>query len=124
MTSVGMIGAGRWGSNWIRTLANLPDVELRWVCDLNPASLDAVQRQFPQVRTTGRLEDLLEDAFLDAVVIATIAPTHFDVARRALGAGKHVMIEKPMTLTTSDAVALTALARKLRRTLMVGHLLE
>lgn len=124
MTTVGMIGAGRWGGNWIRTLAQLPGTQLRWVCDVSPASLDKIRHQFPQVQTTTRLEDLLEDPTLDGIVIATIAPTHFDVARRGLQAGKHVMVEKPMTLTTKDAVELTDLAQRLHRVLMVGHLLE
>src|SRR5947209_16253163 len=124
MTTVGMIGAGRWGGNWIRTLAALPGTQLRWVCDVSPASLDKTRQQFPHVKTTTRLDDLLEDATLDGVVIATIAPTHFDVASKALEAGKHVMVEKPMTLTTKDAVELTDLAQRLHRVLMVGHLLE
>jgi predicted dehydrogenase len=124
MTAIGMLGAGNWGSNWIRTLAGMPDVELRWCCDLNAASLERVRRQFPQVQTTTRLQDLLEDATLEGVVIATIAPTHFPVAKAALEAGKHVMVEKPMTLTTADAGALTTLARQRSRVLMVGHLLE
>ena len=124
MTTVGMIGAGRWGGNWIRTLAALPNTELRWVCDVSPASLDKVRQQFPRVQTTTRLDDLLHDSTLDGIVIATIAPTHFDVARQALRAGKHVMVEKPMTLTTRDAIELTELADRLHRVLMVGHLLE
>jgi len=76
------------------------------------------------VRTTSRLEDLFEDRTLDAVVIATIAPTHFDVAGRAILAGKHVMVEKPMTLTAAHAEALNELADRKQRVLMVGHLLE
>jgi predicted dehydrogenase len=71
-----------------------------------------------------QLDDLLADKTLDGVVIATIAPTHFDVARKAILAGKHVMVEKPMTLTTGDATELTELAQKRHRVLMVGHLLE
>lgn len=124
MTTVGMIGAGRWGGNWIRTLAVLPGVQLRWVCDVSTASLDRIRLQFPTVQTTTRLDDLLADASLDGIVIATIAPTHFDVARKAILAGKHVMVEKPMTLTTADAIELTELARRRHRVLMVGHLLE
>src|ERR1043166_7182482 len=124
MTSVGMIGAGRWGFNWVRTLASLPGVSLRWCCDVSPASLDRVHAAFPHGRTTTHLDDLIEDDTLDAVVIATIAPTHFDVASRALIAGKHVMVEKPMTLTTADAHALTELADSRAKVLMVGHLLE
>ncbi|MBI2808600.1 MAG: Gfo/Idh/MocA family oxidoreductase [Planctomycetes bacterium] len=124
MTTIGMIGAGRWGGNWIRTLAQLPGTQLRWVCDVSPTSLDKIRQQFPQVQTTTRLDDLLGDSTLDGIVIATIAPTHFDVAHRALTAGKHVMVEKPMTLTTKDAIILTDLARRTHRVLMVGHLLE
>ena len=124
MTTVGMICAGRWGFNWVRTLATLPNAALRWCCDVSPASLDKVRAAFPQVQTTSALDELLADPVLDAVVIATIAPTHYDVARRALLAGKHVLVEKPMTLTSADAHALTALARQQRRVLMVGHLLE
>ena len=61
MTVIGMIGAGRWGSNWIRTLAAMPNVDLRWCCDLSESSLERVAQQFPKVKTTSRLDDLLED---------------------------------------------------------------
>jgi predicted dehydrogenase len=124
MTTIGMIGAGRWGGNWIRTLSALPGTQLRWVCDVSPVSLERVKQQFPHVQTTTQLDDLLHDKSLDGIVIATIAPTHFTVASKALSAGKHVLVEKPMTLTTSDAVALTDQAARLHRVLMVGHLLE
>jgi predicted dehydrogenase len=124
MVTVGMIGAGRWGFNWVRTLAALPGASLRWCCDVSPASLDRVRGQFPHVQTTTNVDELLADTSLDAVVIATIAPTHFDVACQALAANKHVMVEKPMTLTTADAYALRAQAAQRRRVLMVGHLLE
>lgn len=124
MTTIGMIGAGNWGSNWIRTLAGMAEVQLRWCCDLNETSLERVRRQFPHVKTTTRLDDLFNDPAVEGVVLATIAPTHFDVARRALETGKHVLVEKPMTLTTADAVELTRLAKERGRILMVGHLLE
>jgi predicted dehydrogenase len=124
MIVLGTIGAGRWGSNWLRTLASLPATELRWCCDVSPASLDLVRRQFPQVNTTTRLEDLLDDPTLAGIVIASSAPTHFEIARRAVLAGKHVLVEKPMTLTTREAVQLTELASRHQRVLMVGHLLE
>ena len=114
MTAIGMIGAGRWGSNWVRTLAAMPQVELRWCCDLNEGSLERVRQQFPQVQTTTCLDDLLSDTTLDGVVIATIAPTHFEVAQQALTAGKHVLVEKPMTLTTAQALELSDLSRRHR----------
>jgi predicted dehydrogenase len=124
MTVIGMIGAGSWGSNWVRTLAGMKEVDLRWVCDLNEATLERVRRQYPHVRTSTRLDDLFDDPGVEGVVIASIAPTHHAVARQALQAGKHVMVEKPMTLATHDAVELTELARQRGQVLMVGHLLE
>jgi len=124
MTTVGMIGAGRWGGNWIRTLASLPGTQLRWVCDVSSTALERIRQHYPNVKTTTRVDDLCEDPGLDGLVIATIAPTHFDVARKAMLAGKHVMVEKPMTLTTRDAIELTEIAQRLHRVLMVGHLLE
>lgn len=124
MVGIASIGAGAWGSNWIRTLAGMPEVQLRWVCDVMPASLEKVRRQYPQTKTTTRVEDLLEDPDVQGIVIASIAPTHFDVARKAILAGKHVMVEKPMTLTTADALELNELANARGRVLMVGHLLE
>jgi predicted dehydrogenase len=124
MTVLAMIGAGRWGSNWIKTLAGMTDIELRWVCDVSPASLEQVRSRFPHVRTSTCLNELLDDDAVEGVVIASIAPTHYDVTRQAIEAGKHVMVEKPMTLTSRDANALTQLAQEKGRVLMVGHLLE
>lgn len=124
MTRIAMIGAGRWGSNWVRTLAAMKEAELCCVCDLHEPTLDRIRSQYPSVRMTSNLDDVMEDDSIDAVVIATIAPTHFDVAKRAILSGKHVMVEKPMTLTTSESIELTDLARLRGRVLMVGHLLE
>jgi predicted dehydrogenase len=124
MTTVGIIGAGRWGRNWIRTLSALPGASLRWVCDVSAASLERIGLLPPGTQITSRYDDLLSDPALDAIVIATIAPTHTNLARQALLAGKHVLVEKPMTLTTRDAVELTELAQERQRVLMVGHLLE
>lgn len=124
MTRIALVGAGRWGSNWARTLASLPQTELRWICDVNEGTLERVGAQHPSVPLTTNLQDLWSDESLDAVVIATIAPTHFDVAKQALNAGKHTLVEKPMTLTTAEAAELNELAARRGRILMVGHLLE
>jgi len=102
----------------------MPEAELRWVCDVSEASLEQVRAQFPVVKTSTRLGDLLEDDGLAGLVIASSAATHFDVASQALRAGKHVLVEKPMTLITGDALELTRLAQEKGRVLMVGHLLE
>jgi predicted dehydrogenase len=124
MAVLGLIGCGAWGSNWARTLAAMTGVELRWCSDLQPAGLAKIGRQLPQARTTADAGEVLNDPAVDGVVIATTAVTHFDLARRALLAGKHVLVEKPLTLRVADAVALHRLAEQRRRVLMVGHLLE
>ncbi len=124
MTGIGMVGAGKWGGNWLRTLASLPEVNLRWVCDLNEELLKKIKAQFPNVQTTTSYTDLLEDPETEGIVLATIAPTHFALGKRALEAGKHLLVEKPMTLTTKDAVELNRIAHAHRRILMVGHLME
>jgi len=124
MTGIGLVGVGKWGENWLRTLASIPDISLRWCCDLNEALLAKVRKDYPKVPTTTSFDDLLRDPATEGVVIASIAPTHFPLAKRALEAGKHVMVEKPMTLTGSDALELNRLADRCRRVLMVGHLME
>jgi predicted dehydrogenase len=124
MFGIGVVGAGAWGSNWIRTLVSMPEVRLRGVCDLSRELLTRVHRQYPGLPTTNRIEDLLDDVEISGIVIATTAATHFALATQAILAGKHVLVEKPLTLRTVDALALQRLARDQGRLLMVGHLLE
>jgi predicted dehydrogenase len=124
MTGLALVGAGKWGGNWLRTLASLPEVNLRWVCDLNAELLAKVRQTYPNVSTTSRFDDLLADPETDGVVVASIAPTHFPLGKKALGAGKHVLVEKPMTLTAADAAELNRVASRAGRVLMVGHLME
>ncbi|QXD14164.1 Gfo/Idh/MocA family oxidoreductase [Rhodocaloribacter litoris] len=120
---LGQVGIGYWGKNLLRNFAGLPDVTLAWACDQREDVLAAVARQYPEVRTTHRFEDLLEDPALDAVVIATETPRHFPMAEAALQAGKHVFVEKPMAQTAAEAERLVELAETHDRRLMVGHLL-
>ncbi len=120
---VGVIGAGRWGRNHVRDLARLPGAELRWVCDLDPSALRAAEQLAPTARLTGELERVLDDGQVEAVVVATDSARHVAPALAALGAGKHVLVEKPMTLDPETAVELAAASAARRRLLMVGHLL-
>jgi predicted dehydrogenase len=124
MTGLGLVGAGKWGGNWLRTLAGMSEVDLRWCCDLNEGLLAKVRQTYPKVPTTTTFDDLLRDPACEGLVIASIAPTHFPLAKKALEAGKHVLVEKPMTLTAADAAALNRVAERAGRTLMVGHLME
>jgi len=122
--SVAVIGAGYWGKNLVRNFATARRCTLKCVCDINEGLLAAHQRSFPAVRTTSDAGVVLDDPGVQAVVIATPVPTHFELARRALQAGKHVYVEKPLTLRAADARALIEQAQQAGRKLMVGHLLE
>jgi predicted dehydrogenase len=121
---VAVAGLGYWGPNIARNLAALPGVELAWCCDPSEASRERVAPSFPRTRFTGDIDEVLADASVDAVALATPVPTHAALARRVLEAGKHCFVEKPMAQSSADAEAVVAAAERADRTLMVGHLLE
>lgn len=121
--ALGLAGLGHWGPNLLRNFAALPGCTVRVCCDRDPAALERVRRQYPGLALTSRFEELLA-APLQAVVIATPAPTHYELARAALLAGMHVFVEKPIALDVAQAEELVRLADERRRVLMVGHLLE
>jgi predicted dehydrogenase len=121
LTRLGVAGLGHWGPNLARNFDEL--AELTWLCDVEPTSLDRFARRHPQARLTGSFDDLLADSALEAVVIATPVVTHHELSRQALGAGKHVFVEKPMSLHAAEAEELCALAEERELVLMPGHLL-
>lgn len=122
--SVGIVGLGGWGKNLVRNYHENPGAELAWLCDLDESKLQKLQGQFPARSTTREFQDLVDDKSLDAIVIATTAPSHFKLCRDALLAGKDVYVEKPFVLSVADAKELIRIADDLGRILMVGHLLE
>ena len=120
MISVGVAGCGYWGPKHIRVCNERSDAKLVAVCDLDSKKLQQVKGQYPAVKTTTRFDEMLESG-IDAVVIATPVNTHYHLAREALLHNKHVMIEKPMTSSSEEAIRLIDLAEKRNLTLMVGH---
>jgi predicted dehydrogenase len=121
MTKIGLVGLGYWGPNLARNFGEL--AELRWLCDLDPELQEGFAARYPNARMTGAFDELLNDPELEAVVIATPAPTHYELAKRALEAGKHVLVEKPPALNAADAEDLVATAEATGLVLMPGHLL-
>ncbi len=121
--TVGLAGLGYWGPNLARNLDDLPGLTLTWICDRDEAALERAAPRFPDARRTTRFEDLLEDESLDAVAVATPVVTHFELAREALLADKHVFVEKPLALSSTLAEQLVALAEERGLVLMPGHLL-
>jgi predicted dehydrogenase len=121
---VGVVGLGYWGPNLARNFHGLPDADLVWCCDASEQARERVAPMVPGTRMTDRLEDLLEDDTLDAIVLATPVPSHAELAVRVLEAGKHCFVEKPLAQSVADAERAVAAAESSGRTLMVGHLLE
>jgi predicted dehydrogenase len=118
---VGVVGLGYWGPNLVRNLHDLDGAEVRWVCDLRADQLEKVRRRYPAVRVTDDYRDLIEDAELDAIAIATPVATHYPLAMQALKAGKHVFVEKPLAGSSAEAQDLIAAADERGVALMPGH---
>ena len=121
---VGVVGLGYWGPNVARNLNAIDGAELRWCCELDPDRTARWSPVFPTARFTTDFEEMLAEDELDAVAITTPASDHAALAGRALEAGKHCFVEKPLTHTTADAAELIRKAEEADRVLMVGHLLE
>src|SRR3954452_18915761 len=110
--NIGVIGCGYWGPNLLRNFAENEAEELRWICDMDEARLSAMGRRYPMAQTTTTYRDLVADPELHAVAIVTPVATHFPLAKELLTAGKHVLVEKPLTSTADEAVELIELASK------------
>ena len=121
MINVGVIGYGYWGPNLVRNFMANSDARIISVCDRESTRLEKVQSLYPAVRTTTRSEDLISDTEVDALVIATPVVSHYDLAMAALSAGKHVFVEKPITVTSEQACRLIDEAARRKLTLLVDH---
>jgi len=118
---VAVVGSGYWGKNLVRNFHNLG--ALAAVCDSDAEKLRLIGKQYPGCRTGASYDEVLKDAAIQAVVIATPAESHSSLVRKALLSGKDVFVEKPLSLTVDEGESLTALASETQRVLMVGHLL-
>jgi len=118
---VGVVGAGYWGPNLIRNLAELPGSPLAAVADANPTRLDYIRARYPAVALYDAGAILFNAPGIDAVVIATPAETHYALAREALLAGKHVFVEKPLATSGAQCLELAHIAHDRGLTLMAGH---
>jgi predicted dehydrogenase len=121
VTKVGLAGLGYWGPNLARNFDEL--AELAWLCDLSDEQRARISSRYPDARLTANFDEMLADDSVDAVVVATPVVTHAELAKRALEAGKHVLVEKPPALTAGEVEELVATAEANERVLMPGHLL-
>ena len=121
MINIGIVGYGYWGPNLVRNFAETPGAQVAAVADLDTAKLELVRRRFPAVKTTTNFQDLLADASIDAIAVATPVSTHFEIGMAALRAGKHLWLEKPMAETSYQAHKLVDEAERRGRVLIVDH---
>jgi len=118
---VAIIGCGYWGMNYVRIFNELTDARVLAVCDQSAERLNEVARRFPGLYLTTQIDDAVSQPDVEAVVVCTEASTHFNVTRRLLMAGKHVLVEKPLTTIAADSEKLIDLAESNSAILMVGH---
>jgi predicted dehydrogenase len=116
-----VVGYGYWGPNLARNVAECPELQLRALCDPDPARLASFVQRHPEARAYGELEQVLADPTIEAIVLATPPQTHHALARQALEAGRHVLVEKPLATRLDEAHELVDIARESGRVLMPGH---
>jgi predicted dehydrogenase len=119
--TVAVVGCGYWGPNLIRNFNALPECKVRYVCDKDEKRLAHMKQLYPSVEPTKDFEKIVGDKEVDAVVVATPVHLHYELAKKALEAGKHTFVEKPMTQTSEQSNELVQIAAKKKLTLMVGH---
>ncbi len=124
MCTIGVVGLGYWGPNLVRNLIENRNCTRVTVCDIDPAAIERITRRYPTAVPYPRFDDMLADPELSGVMIATPIHTHYELARKAILAGKHVFVEKPFTSSTDQAVNLLTLAEAQKLVVGVGHTFE
>jgi predicted dehydrogenase len=118
---VGVVGCGYWGPNLVRNFRSLSDCQLKMMCDISRERLKHLVSLYPDVKGEEHYDHMLNGVGVDAVVIATSVKLHFPMAKAALQAGKHVLIEKPMAASSEQCAELVDIAREKGLVLMIGH---
>ncbi len=118
---VGVVGCGYWGPNLVRNFRSLPDCSLKMMCDISEQRLEHLRGLYPEVEGERDYGHMLNGAGLDAIVVATAVKLHFPMAKAALLAGKHTLIEKPMAASAAECEELVQIAKQKGVVLMVGH---
>ncbi|MFX0132631.1 MAG: Gfo/Idh/MocA family protein [Candidatus Hodarchaeota archaeon] len=122
--NIAVVGCGYWGPNLVRNFNQLSTCRIVKCCDLCEEKLKRIKTLYPNIQTTSRLEEILEDSSIDGVAIATPVYTHFDIGKKCLDRDKHVMIEKPLASSSKKCMDLIQLAESKNKVLMVGHTFE
>lgn len=118
---VGIVGCGYWGPNLVRNFRSLPNCTVKAMCDVSESRLKHMRSLYPEVEGTNDYSHMLNGIELDAVIVASPVKHHFPLAKAALLAGKHTMIEKPMAASTAECEELVDIAERMGLILMTGH---
>jgi len=119
---IAIIGAGYWGKNLVRNFHKLG--VLKTICDGSQSVREDMTKTYPDVVITDEINEVLKDADIKGIIIAAPAALHYDIAERVLQAGKHVFVEKPLSLNRADGEKLVRLAADKNKILFVGHILH
>ncbi|MDI6606701.1 MAG: Gfo/Idh/MocA family oxidoreductase [Candidatus Omnitrophota bacterium] len=119
--NIGIIGCGHWGPNFVRNFYAMPGLRVAGVCDSNPEKLAHLKEVYNDINTYDSYSDLLNNDEVNALVISTPASTHYKITKEALARGKHVLVEKPLSLKLTQAQELLRISRRIKKVLMVGH---
>lgn len=121
MINIGIIGYGYWGPNLVRNFSVQSNGTVKMVADGRAERLTLINKNYPLINTSLSADELINDPDIDAVVIATPVFTHYELAKKALNNGKHVLLEKPMTSSVAQAMELINIAQQKNLVLMVDH---
>ena len=124
MKRIALIGYGYWGPNYLRICREIPECEIVCVCDISEENRKKAERFIEKDLITDDYKKIAEDASIDAVIVSTPLPTHFEIAKYCIEHGKHVLVEKPFTQTHEEALDLLALGTKHQRYVKAGHIYE
>ncbi|PIR79718.1 MAG: oxidoreductase [Candidatus Levybacteria bacterium CG10_big_fil_rev_8_21_14_0_10_35_13] len=119
--NVAVVGLGYWGPNLLRNFLDIKDYKVVYGCDLDKKNLEKYSSIYPSIKFINNFDEIIKDKNVDLVAIATPLSTHFRLAEKALKAGKHVLLEKPMTQNSKEASRLVKLAKRNNKILMVGY---
>lgn len=123
MIKLALIGCGKWGKNYLKTVTAIEGCELKWACDLDYQKLNLAAPVYPQTRFTENKADVLNDSEVQGVIIATTPVSHYMLAKEAINKGKAVLVEKPVTINRKDSNDLIELAAAQNTILMAGYTL-
>lgn len=121
MLRLALIGAGYWGKNLARNALAQKDGALQIICDRDPSRVEWMRAHYPHLRASGDWQEVIADAEIEAVLVATPPSSHFEIVRAALSSGKHCFVEKPLAISSADALALHELAKEKNLILAVDH---